>query len=70
MIQVQGLIAPDLAFLPRLLITVFLIWLTGAVIVYTNKLLALTRHVLTHPRHRGGHERTAVHHIHGHWPSV
>ena len=65
MIQVQTLIAPDLAFLPRLLITVFLIWLTGAVVVYMNKLLALTRHSFAHPRNRTGYRRTPVHHIRG-----
>jgi hypothetical protein len=69
-IQVQTLIAPDLAFFPRLLITVFLIWLTGAVVVHMNKLLALTRHSLAHPRNRTGHGRTAVHHIRGNLTSV
>jgi hypothetical protein len=68
MIPAQTILAPDLAFLPRLFITILLIWLTGTVLAYMNKLLALSRHVFTHPRHRGGHERTAVHHIRGHWP--
>jgi flagellar biosynthesis protein FliQ len=61
MIQAQTILAPDLAFLPRLLVTVLLIWLTGAVVGHMNKLIALTRNSLAHPRHRTGHGRTAIH---------
>ena len=32
-------------------------WLTGAVVGYTNKLAALTRNSLPHPRNRTGHGR-------------
>ena len=70
MIPAQTILAPDLAFLPRLFITILLIWLTGTVVVYMSKLLALTRQVLTHSRHRGGHGRASVHSIRGHWTSV
>lgn len=70
MIPAQTILAPNLAFLPRLFITILLIWLTGTVVVYLNKLLALTRQVFIHPRHRGRHGRAAVHPIRGHWTSV
>ena len=75
MIQAQTIVIRDMAFLPRLLTTVLLIWLTGTVVVYINKLLAFSRHALTHPHHRQNsnrtrHARTAVHHMRGNWSSV
>jgi hypothetical protein len=75
MIQNQILIAPDLAFLPRLFITVLLIWLTGAVVVHMNKLLAFSRDTFASPRNRhnfnrSGHRRTTVQHTRGNWTSA
>ena len=75
MIQTQILNAPDLAFLPRLFITVLLIWLTGAVVVNMNKLLAFSRHSFASPRNRhnfdrSGYRRTTVQRIRGNWTSA
>jgi len=72
MIQAQTFIAPDLALLPRLLITVLLIWLTGAVVGYTRKLLAFSWETVAHQRNRQNirtrHRPTVTHHTPGNRP--